>query len=93
MARRMKREDPEATPAQIAARLGDDVAEMDVVLALATLRSRNPRPGRVTVNATPEAAAFVAREAASGEPRWATLDRLLAELVQLRAKAHGRGYA
>jgi hypothetical protein len=89
----MKREEPDATPAEIARRLGDDVAEMDVVLALATLRSRNPRPGRVTVNATPEAAAFVAREAASGEPRWVTLDRLFAELEHLRAKAGGKGYA
>ena len=87
LARRAKRENPDATPAEIAAQLGG--AEADVVLALATLRSRNPRRTRATVNATLEAGAFVEREGLNGEPRWQTLDRLLGELAQLRAIVAG----
>ena len=60
-------------------------------LALATLRSRNPRRTRSTVNATLEAGAFVEREGQTGEPRWQTLDRLLCELAQLRAVVAGYG--
>ena len=88
-ARRAKRENPDATPAEIAAQLG--AAEADVVLALATLRSRNPRRTRGTINGTLEAEDFIRREGRNDEPVWQTLDRLLGELAQLRAIVAGYG--
>jgi hypothetical protein len=88
-ARRIKRRNPDATPAAIAAQLGEGATEADVALALATLRTRNPRRSRTTVNATLEAGQFVEREGRNGEPRWMTLDRLLGELAQLRAIVAG----
>ena len=88
-ARRIRRRNPDATPAAIAAQLGEGATEADVALALATLRTRNPRRSRTTVNATLEAGEFVQREGRNGEARWATLDRLLGELAQLRAIVAG----
>jgi hypothetical protein len=85
--RRIKRRCPDATPAAIAARL--DATEADVLLALATLRTRNPRRSRCTINATLEAGEFVRGEARNGEPVWRVLDRLLGELAQLRAIVAG----
>jgi hypothetical protein len=41
------------------------------------------------MEATPGAAEFVAQESQPEEPRWRTLDRLVAELVRLRAVAAG----
>lgn len=88
-ARRIKRRNPDATPAAIAAQLGEGATEEDVALALATLRTRNPRLSRCIVNATVEAGEFVQREGRNGEPRWMTLDRLLRELATLRAVVAG----
>jgi hypothetical protein len=45
-ARRLKRQDPELTAADIAARLGGGATEDAVMLALATLRTKNLRPTR-----------------------------------------------
>ena len=84
-ARRIKRRNPDAAPAEIAAQLGEGATEADVRQALATLRTVNPRRTRCTLNVTLEAGQFVEREGNNGEPRWATLDRLLGELAQLRA--------
>ena len=89
LARRAKRVNPDATPAEIAAQLG--AAEADVVLALATLRSRNPRRTRGTINGTLEAEDLIRREGRNDEPVWQTLDRLLGELAQLRAIVAGYG--
>jgi hypothetical protein len=89
-ARRLKRQHPEWTPAEIAAQVGAE--EADVLLALATLRTRNPRPTRATLNLPLPAAAFVRAEAMPGETLGQAADRLLAELRQLRA-AVGARYA
>jgi hypothetical protein len=85
IARRMKREDPDLTPGQIAARLGGDASELSVALALATLRCRNPGRTRATVNLTLEGAAFVKAERHEGERIWEVGDRLFGELRRLRA--------
>jgi hypothetical protein len=84
-ARKLKRDRPDMTPAQIAARLGGGATEVDVMLALATLRCRNPGRSRATVNLTLEGAAFVKAERQEGERIWETGDRLLGELRRLRA--------
>ena len=86
-ARRLKKQNPDLSPDAIAAQLG--AMEVDVRLALATISTCNPRRTRGTINATLEAGEFVEREGRNGEPRWATLDRLLAELAQLRAIVAG----
>ncbi len=88
-AHRIRRRNPDATPAEIAAQLGEGATEVDVALALATLRTRNPRRSRCTVNATLEAGEFAARKGRNGEPRWATMDRLLGELATLRTVVAG----
>lgn len=88
-ARRIRRRDPHAAPATIAAQLGEGTTETAVLLALSTLRCPNPRRSRTTINATIEAGAFVEQEGANGEARWQTLDRLFAELAQLRAIVAG----
>ncbi len=75
------------SPDAIAAQLG--ATEADGRLALATIRTRNPRRSRGTINATLEAGEFVEREGRNGEPQWATLDRRLDELARLRAIATG----
>jgi hypothetical protein len=90
-ARRLKRRNADLSPAQIATQLGDGATEADVRLALATLRMPNPRRTRGTLNATLEAVELIAAESRPGEPRWATLDRLLGELVQRRAVAAAQG--
>ena len=89
VARRLKRRNPDLTPAGIAELLGEGATEADVRLALATLRMSNPHRSRATVNATIEAAALIAAEGRPGEPRWAVVDRLLGELAQLRAVVAG----
>jgi hypothetical protein len=58
---------------------------VDVLLALATLRCRNPRRTRATVNLTLEGAAFVKAERREGERIWEVGDRLFGELRRLRA--------
>jgi hypothetical protein len=88
-ARRLKRTDPALSAADIAARLGAGATEGAVTLALATLRTRNMRPTRATINASIEAAEFLRRERRQGERIWEVEDRLLGELVQLRAAASG----
>ncbi|MDO9713757.1 hypothetical protein [Paracraurococcus lichenis] len=88
-ARKIKKRTPDMTAGEIAALLGDGATEADVKLALATIRTRNPRRSRATLNATLQAGALVEHEARPGEPRWATVDRLLGELMQLRAVVAG----
>lgn len=88
-ARHLRRRLPAATPVTIAAWFEEGATEAAVVLALSTLRTRNSRPTRTTVNATLEAGAFVEREGRNGEPRRQTLNRLLGELAQLRAVVAG----
>ena len=88
-ARRIRRRNPDAAPADIAAQLGEGATAADVRQALATLRTANPRRSRTTINGTVEAGLFVQREGRNDEPRWQTLDRLLGELAQLRAIVAG----
>jgi hypothetical protein len=93
-ARRQKRADPSLSAADIAGRLGEGATEGAVLLALATLRTRNMRPTRATINASIEAGEFLKRERRQGERIWEVQDRLLGELVTLRglvAGASGRG--
>jgi hypothetical protein len=93
-ARRLRRRHPELDAAEIAARLGEDVTEGAVLLALATLRTRRPMPRRATLNVPPAVAAFVRTEAREGEVMGRTVDRLLAELRTLRRQvAETRGHA
>ena len=89
MARHLKRRNPDRTPAEIAGMLGEDVTGEAVSAALATLRTRNPRRSRSSINATVEAAGLVEGEGLPGEARWQTMDRLLAELLRLRAVVAG----
>jgi hypothetical protein len=88
-ARRLKRQNPDLSAADIAGQLGAGATEADVRLALATLRTKNPRRSRVTLNATVEAGDFVERENRNSEPRWQTVDRLFGELATLRAVVAG----
>lgn len=85
MARRMKRADARLTAAEIAGRVGGGATEQDILLALATLRSRNPNPSRVAINATVEAGQFLKEQRREGERLWETTDRIFGELRRLRA--------
>jgi hypothetical protein len=85
----MRRQDPDLTLSDIAGQLGGDATPEDVAAALATLRCRNPRPSRASLNATLTAASFVQAEAHPDEPTWQVLDRLLGELERLRRVISG----
>jgi hypothetical protein len=84
-ARRLKRQDPALSAADIANRLGAGATETAVLLALATLRTKNLRPTRRSANVTLEAMDFLRGEQCEGERIWQVGDRLIAELIRLRA--------
>jgi hypothetical protein len=75
-------------PETIATRFKVSVEEIEKVL----LQMRSPRPEttRGTLNVTLAAHRFVMQERQGEEPTWQTVDRLLDELIRLRA---GRGPA
>lgn len=82
-ARRLRREGREAS--EIAALVGAELAEVEK--ALVQMRSPRPETTRGTLNVTLAAHAVVMRERRGDEPLWQTVDRLLAELLRLRAEA------
>ncbi|MCO6415892.1 hypothetical protein JYK14_06840 [Siccirubricoccus sp. KC 17139] len=71
-------------PEEIAAHFKVPVEEVEKVL----LQMRSPRPEstRGTLNVTLAAHAFVMKERIGREPLWVTMDRLLDELIRLRAQ-------
>ena len=77
-------------PADIAARFGVPVEEVEK--ALVQMRSPRPETTRGTLNVTLAAHRFVMGERQGDEPLWQTIDRLLDELIKLRAAA-GNGAA
>lgn len=72
-------------PAAIAERFG--VAVEEVEKALVQMRSRRPETTRGTLNVTLAAHRFVLGERQGDEPLWQTMDRLVDELIRLRAEA------
>ena len=72
-------------PAEIAARFGVPVEEVEK--ALVQMRSPRPETTRGTLNVTLAAHRFVMGERRGDEPLWQTIDRLLDELIKLRAAA------
>ena len=78
---RRRGEEPEA----IAARFGVPVEEVEK--ALVQMRSRRPETTRGTLNVTLAAHRFVLGERRGDEPLWQTTDRLVDELIRLRAEA------
>lgn len=81
---RRRGEEPEA----IAARFG--VALEEVEKALVQMRSPRPETTRGTLNVTLAAHRFVLSEREGDEPLWQTMDRLVDELIRLRAEAGTR---
>ena len=78
---RRKGEEPEA----IAARFGVPVEEVEK--ALVQMRSPRPETTRGTLNVTLAAHRFIMAERRGDEPIWQTMDRLVDELIRLRAEA------
>lgn len=80
-ARRLRREG--MAPEEIADALAKPLDEVEKAL----VQMRNPRPEttRGTLNVTLAAHRLVMRERKGDEPLWATMDRLLDELLRLRA--------
>ena len=72
-------------PADIAARFGVPVEEVEK--ALVQMRSPRPETTRGTLNVTLAAHRFVMGNRQGDEPLWQTIDRLLDELIRLRAAA------
>jgi len=70
-------------PEAIAARLGAPVEEVEK--ALVQMRSPRPETTRGTLNVTLAAHRFVMAERRGDEPVWQTFDRLVDELIRLRA--------
>jgi len=77
-----------AEPEDIAARFGVPVAEVEK--ALVQMRSRRPETTRGTLNVTLAAHRLVMAERVGNEPLWQTVDRLLDELLRLRATQAAR---
>lgn len=73
------------TPEEIAARFGVEVVEVEK--ALVQMRSPRPETTRGTLNVTLAAHRFVMSERIGDEPLWRTMDRLVDELLRLRAAA------
>jgi hypothetical protein len=84
-ARSLRRKGEE--PAAIAAKFGVPVEEVEK--ALVQMRSPRPETTRGTLNVTLAAHRFVMGERKGDEPLWQTIDRLLDELIRLRAAAEG----
>lgn len=78
-------------PAAIAARFGVPVEEVEK--ALVQMRSPRPETTRGTLNVTLAAHRFVMSERQGDEPLWQTIDRLVDELMRLRAAADAGGKA
>lgn len=74
-------------PPDIAARFGVPVEEVEK--ALVQMRSPRPETTRGTLNVTLAAHRFVMAERQGDEPLWQTIDRLVDELMRLRAAAEG----
>ena len=72
-------------PEQIAAVFG--VPPEEVEKALVQMRSPRPETTRGTLNVTLAAHRFVMEERRGEEPMWRTMDRLIDELLRLRADA------
>lgn len=77
-----------AEPEAIADHFG--VAVTEVEKALVQMRSRRPETTRGTLNVTLAAHRLVMAERQGDEPLWRTVDRLLDELLRLRAVARPR---
>ena len=75
-------------PADIAAGMGLPVEEVEK--ALLQMRSARPETTRGTLNVTLAAHRLLMAERAGTEPIWRTMDRLLDELLRLRAAAAPR---
>lgn len=82
-ARRLRRRG--ASPDAIAAQLSAPVEEVEK--ALVQMRTRRPETTRGTLNVTLAAHRLVLAERRGDEPLWQTMDRLLDELLRLRAGA------
>lgn len=85
-ARTLRRQGQE--PDAIAARLGVPVEEVEK--ALVQMRSPRPETTRGTLNVTLAAHRMVMAERVGDEPLWRTIDRMLDELLRLRAAAARR---
>lgn len=81
-ARRLRREGHE--PEQIAEALA--VALEEVEKALMQMRSRRPETTRGTLNVTLAAHKVFLQERVGNEPLWQTVDRVVDELLRLRAE-------
>lgn len=84
-ARSLRRKGQE--PAAIAAHFSVPIEEVEK--ALVQMRSPRPESTRGTLNVTLDAHRFVMAERQGEEPLWQTIDRLLDELIKLRAVAGG----
>ncbi|MBW6397489.1 hypothetical protein KPL78_06505 [Roseomonas sp. HJA6] len=82
--RQMRRQHPDLALADLAALVGEDPEH--VRLALATLRTWNPKAPRRLLNVTDAAREFVRRHALPGEPVWATVDRLFASIASIASR-------
>ncbi len=82
-ARSMRRKGAE--PEEIAAHFGVPVAEVEK--ALVQMRSPRPETTRGTLNVTLAAHRFIMSERQGDEPVYATVDRLVDELLRLRGQA------
>lgn len=85
-ARRLRRQGLE--PHEIAEALEAPVEEVEK--ALVQMRSRRPETTRGTLNVTLAAHRLVQAERRGGEPVWVTFDRMLDELLRLRAEREAR---
>ena len=75
-------------PEAIAGHFGVPIEEVEK--ALVQMRSPRPESTRGTLNVTLAAHRFVMGERQGDEPLWQTIDRLLDELIRLRAEAAPR---
>jgi hypothetical protein len=78
-------------PEAIASHFGVPIEEVEK--ALVQMRSPRPETTRGTLNVTLAAHRFVMGERQGDEPLWQTIDRLLDELIRLRAEAARPGAA
>ncbi|HJS85261.1 MAG TPA: hypothetical protein VJ779_07350 [Acetobacteraceae bacterium] len=78
-------------PEQIAAALGLPLDEVEK--ALVQMRSPRPETTRGTLNVTLAAHRFITGERKGTEPMWQTMDRLIDELLRLRADTAKRNEA